>query len=32
MIDAPATAARAMGVLAFVNDIAGELYYHVNYA
>jgi hypothetical protein len=32
MIDAPATAARAMGALAFVNDIAGELYYHVNYA
>jgi hypothetical protein len=27
MIDAPATAARAMGTLAFVQDVAGELYF-----
>lgn len=32
MIDAPATAARAMGTLAFVNDIAGELYFDTVYA
>jgi hypothetical protein len=32
MIDAPATAARAMGTLAFVDDIAGELYFDVVYA
>jgi hypothetical protein len=32
MIDAPATAARAMGALAFENAIAGELYYDVVYA
>jgi hypothetical protein len=32
MIDAPATAARAMGTLAFVNDVAGELYFDVTYA
>src|SRR3954463_2062323 len=32
MIDAPATAARAMGALAFANDIAGELYFDVVYA
>src|SRR5438132_4051239 len=32
MIDAPATAARAMGTLAFVNDIAGELYFDAVYA
>ncbi|GAC1606675.1 MAG: hypothetical protein NVS4B10_21140 [Myxococcales bacterium] len=31
-IDAPATAARAMGTLAFANRIAGELYYDVVYA
>jgi Domain of unknown function (DUF4091) len=29
MIDAPATAARSMGTLAFANRIAGELYYDV---
>lgn len=32
VIDAPATAARAMGTLAFANRIAGELYYDVVYA
>src|SRR5512140_648563 len=32
MIDAPATAARAMGALAFANDVAGELYFDVVYA
>ncbi|MCA1829614.1 MAG: glycoside hydrolase domain-containing protein [Myxococcales bacterium] len=32
MIDAPATAARAMGTLAFVNDVAGELYFDTVYA
>jgi len=32
VIDAPATAARAMGALAFANGIAGELYYDVVYA
>jgi len=32
MIDAPATAARTMGSLAFVNEIAGELYYDTDYA
>ena len=31
-IDAPATAARAMGALAFANDIAGELYYDTVFA
>ncbi len=31
-IDAPATAARAMGTLAFVNDIAGELYFDTVFA
>jgi hypothetical protein len=32
VIDAPATAARAMGTLAFANGIAGELYYDVVYS
>jgi hypothetical protein len=32
MIDAPATAARAMGWLAFANGISGELYFDVVYA
>ena len=32
VIDAPATAARAMGALAFANGIAGELYYDVVYS
>jgi hypothetical protein len=32
MIDAPATAARAMGTLAFVNDVQGELYFDTVYA
>ena len=32
MIDAPATAARAMGALAFANDVSGELYYDTVYA
>jgi hypothetical protein len=32
MIDAPATAARAMGALAFASDISGELYFDVVYA
>lgn len=32
MIDAPATAARAMGTLAYVNDIQGELYFDTVYA
>jgi hypothetical protein len=32
MIDAPATAARAMGTLAFAHRIAGELYFDVVYA
>jgi hypothetical protein len=32
MIDAPATAARAMGALAFANDISGELYFDTVYA
>jgi hypothetical protein len=32
MIDAPATAARAMGTLAFVNGVTGELYFDVDYA
>jgi hypothetical protein len=32
MIDAPATAARAMGALAFANRVAGELYYDVDLA
>jgi hypothetical protein len=32
MIDAPATAARAMGTLAFVGDVAGELYFDTVYA
>ena len=32
MIDAPATAARAMGTLAFVQDVAGELYFDTVYA
>ncbi|TMB26468.1 MAG: DUF4091 domain-containing protein [Deltaproteobacteria bacterium] len=32
MIDAPATAARVMGTLAFVNDVAGELYFDTVYA
>jgi len=32
MIDAPATAARAMGTLAFVNDVAGELYFDTVFA
>jgi len=32
VIDAPATAARAMGTLAFANDIKGELYYDVVYS
>src|SRR5712691_12293366 len=31
MIDAPATAARAMGALAFANGVAGELYFDVDY-
>jgi hypothetical protein len=32
MIDAPATAARAMGWLAFANGISGELYFDVVHA
>jgi hypothetical protein len=32
MIDAPATAARAMGTLAFAHRIGGELYFDVVYA
>src|SRR5438067_55677 len=32
MIDAPATAARVMGTLAFLNDISGELYFDTVYA
>jgi hypothetical protein len=32
MIDAPATAARAMGALAFGNGVTGELYFDVDYA
>ena len=32
MIDAPATASRAMGWLAFANGISGELYFDVVYA
>jgi hypothetical protein len=32
MIDAPATAARAMGTLAFALDVQGELYYDTVYA
>ncbi|MGZ6124682.1 MAG: glycoside hydrolase domain-containing protein, partial [Myxococcales bacterium] len=32
MIDAPATAARVMGTLAFVNDVGGELYFDTVYA
>jgi glycosyl hydrolase family 123 len=32
MIDAPATAGRAMGTLAFVNEVPGELYYDTVYA
>ena len=32
VIDAPSTAARAMGTLAFANGIAGELYYDVVYS
>jgi hypothetical protein len=32
MIDAPATAARAMGTLAFVQDVPGELYYDTVFA
>jgi hypothetical protein len=32
MIDAPATAARAMGTLAFVQDVAGELYFDTVFA
>lgn len=32
MIDAPATAARAMGALAFANGVSGELYYDTVYA
>ena len=32
MIDAPATAARAMGTLAFANEIAGELYFDTVFA
>jgi Domain of unknown function (DUF4091) len=32
MIDAPATAARVMGTLAFINDVAGELYFDTVYA
>jgi len=32
MIDAPATAARAMGWLAFANQISGELYFDVVHA
>jgi hypothetical protein len=32
VIDAPSTAARAMGALAFANGIAGELYYDVVYS
>ena len=31
MIDAPATAARAMGALAFANGVSGELYFDVDY-
>jgi hypothetical protein len=31
MIDAPATAARAMGSLAFANGVTGELYFDVDY-
>jgi len=32
MIDAPATAARAMGALAFAQNVSGELYFDVVYA
>jgi hypothetical protein len=32
MIDAPATAARVMGTLAFTQDVAGELYFDTVYA
>jgi glycosyl hydrolase family 123 len=32
MIDAPATAARVMGTLAFLNDVAGELYFDTVFA
>jgi hypothetical protein len=32
MIDAPATAARVMGTLAFLFDISGELYFDTVYA
>ncbi len=32
MIDAPATAARAMGALAFANGVAGELYFDTVFA
>ncbi len=32
MIDAPATAARVMGTLAFANEVAGELYFDTVYA
>lgn len=32
MIDAPATAARAMGTLAFVQDVPGELYFDTVFA
>ena len=32
MIDAPATAARAMGALAFASDVAGELYFDTVFA
>jgi len=32
MIDAPATAARVMGTLAFANEVAGELYFDTVFA
>jgi hypothetical protein len=32
MIDAPATAARVMGTLAYLNDVSGELYFDTVYA
>ena len=32
MIDAPATASRAMGALAFATGVTGELYFAVNFA
>src|SRR5438128_1795084 len=32
MIDAPPTAARVMGTLAFLNDVAGELYFDTVFA